>query len=96
VTGRPALHDSSPTSLHLTWHDLTAMGATWMVVRGDDAHKIMHRCRHKSFSTTMLYVRKGEAIRAGFADAPRGAVHASAGGRAAPVLGAGCKARGRT
>jgi len=27
-----------------------------------------HRCGHKSFSTTMLYVREGEAIRAGFGD----------------------------
>jgi hypothetical protein len=39
-----------------------------MAVRGDDAHKIMQRCGHKSFSTTMLYVREGEAIREGFGD----------------------------
>jgi integrase len=65
---RPALHERTPTSQHLTWHDLRATGATWMAVRGDDAHKIMQRCGHKSFSTTMLYVREGEAIREGFGD----------------------------
>jgi hypothetical protein len=30
-----------------------------MAVRGDDAHKIMQRCGHQSFTTTMLYVRDG-------------------------------------
>jgi integrase len=63
---RAALHVSTPTSQNLTWHDLRATGATWMAVRGDDSHKIMQRCGHKSFSTTMLYVREGEAIREGF------------------------------
>jgi integrase len=63
---RPALHVSTATSQRLTWHDLRATGATWMAVRGDDAHKIMQRCGHRSFSTTMLYVREGEAIREGF------------------------------
>jgi hypothetical protein len=65
---RPALHEESPTAQHITWHDLRATGATWMAVRGDDAHKIMQRCGHKSFSTTMLYVGEGEAIREGFGD----------------------------
>ncbi|MBV9945653.1 MAG: site-specific integrase [Myxococcales bacterium] len=55
-------------SQHLTWHDLRATGATWMAVRGDDPHKIMQRCGHRSFSTTMLYVREGEAIRDGFGE----------------------------
>jgi integrase len=27
---RPALHERSATSMHLTWHDLRATGATWM------------------------------------------------------------------
>ena len=65
---RPALHEGSATSQNLTWHDLRATGATWMAVRGDDAHKIMQRCGHRSFSTTMLYVREGEAIREGFGE----------------------------
>ncbi len=63
---REALHKATATSLHLTWHDLRATGATWMAVRGDDPHKIMQRCGHKNFATTMLYVREGEAIREGF------------------------------
>jgi integrase len=58
---RPALHEGSSASQHMTWHDLRATGATWMAVRGDDPHKIMQRCGHKSFTTTMLYVREGEA-----------------------------------
>ena len=65
---RDALHTPSPTSQPITWHDLRATGATWMAVRGDDPHKIMHRCGHKSFTTTMLYVREGEAVRDGFGD----------------------------
>ncbi len=65
---RPALHASTATSQNLTWHDLRATGATWMAVRGDDAHKIMQRCGHKSFSTTILYVREGAAIREGFGE----------------------------
>jgi integrase len=65
---RAALHEPSTTSMHLTWHDLRATGATWMAVRGDDAHKTMQRCGQKSFSTTMLYVREGEAIREGFGE----------------------------
>jgi len=65
---RPALHESTATSLNLTWHDLRATGATWMAVRGDDPLKIMQRCGHKSFSTTMVYVREGEAIREGFGE----------------------------
>jgi hypothetical protein len=65
---RPALHEGTATSQNLTCHDLRATGATWMAVRGDDPHKIMHRCGHKSFSTTMLYVREGEAIREGFGE----------------------------
>lgn len=63
---RPALHERSKTSMHLTWHDLRASAATWMAVRGDDPLKIMQRCGHRSFNTTMLYVREAEAVRAGF------------------------------
>jgi integrase len=51
---RPALHERTTTSLHLTWHDLRATGASWMAARGDEPLKIMQRCGHKSFSTTML------------------------------------------
>jgi len=63
---RPALHESTATSQNLTWHDLRATGATWMAVRGDDPLKIKQRCGHKTFSTTEIYVREGEALREGF------------------------------
>jgi hypothetical protein len=39
-----------------------------MAVRGDDPHKIMHRCGHKSFTTTMIYVPEGEAVSEGFSE----------------------------
>jgi hypothetical protein len=39
-----------------------------MAVRGDDQYKIMQRCEHKSITTTMIYVREGEAIREGFGE----------------------------
>jgi len=60
---RPALHESTRRSQNLTWHDLRATGATWMAVRGDDPLKIKQRCGHKTFSTTEIYVREGEALR---------------------------------
>jgi hypothetical protein len=63
---RPALHESTRRSQNLTWHDLRATGATWMAVRGDDPLKIKQRCGHKTFSTTEIYVREGEALREGF------------------------------
>jgi integrase len=65
---RPALHESTPTSKNITWHDLRATGATWMAVRGDDALKIMQRCGHRDFGTTQLYVRDAEAVREGFGE----------------------------
>ncbi len=65
---RPALHTSTTTSQNLTWHDLRATGATWMAVRGDDAHKIKQRCGHKTFTTTEIYIREGESVREGFGE----------------------------
>jgi integrase len=65
---RAALHESTPTSKNITWHDLRATGATWMAVRGDDPLKIKQRCGHRDFSTTELYIREAEALREGFGD----------------------------
>ncbi len=65
---RPELHDPSPTSKPMTWHDLRATGATWMAVRGDDPLKIKQRCGHSTFSTTERYIRTAEAVVEGFGD----------------------------
>jgi integrase len=65
---RSELHDGTPTSKQLTWHDLRATGATWMAVRGDDPLKIKQRCGHTTFSTTELYIREAEAVREGFGE----------------------------
>jgi integrase len=65
---RPALHEGTPTSKNITWHDLRATGATWMAVRGDDPLKIKQRCGHASFATTEIYIRKPESVREGFGE----------------------------
>jgi integrase len=65
---RAALHESTPTSKNITWHELSATGATWMAVRGDDPLKIKQRCGHRDFSTTELYIREAEALYEGFGD----------------------------
>ncbi len=65
---RPALHDPTPTSKPLTWHDLRATGATWLAIRGDDPLKIRQRCGHADFATTERYIREAEAVRDGFGD----------------------------
>ncbi|MGH7437478.1 MAG: site-specific integrase [Polyangiaceae bacterium] len=63
---RAALHETSPTSQNMTWHDLRATGATWMAVHRDDPLKIMQRCGHADYNTTQRYVREAEAVRDGF------------------------------
>jgi hypothetical protein len=65
---RPALHKSTPTSQHLTWHDLRAAGITWCAVRGDDPLKIRQRAGHSTVLTTEIYVREAEAVRQGFGE----------------------------
>jgi integrase len=65
---RTALHEGTPTSKNITWHDLRATGATWMAVRGDDPLKIKQRCGHASFATTEIYIREAESVREGFGE----------------------------
>jgi integrase len=63
---RPELHNATATSKAITWHDLRATGITWMAVRGDAPLTIKQRAGHSAFSTTEVYIRTAEAIRAGF------------------------------
>jgi integrase len=65
---RAALHETNAQSQNITWHDLRATGATWMAVRGDDPLKIMQRCGHRDYGTTLRYVREAEAVRDGFGE----------------------------
>jgi hypothetical protein len=62
------LHTPSPSSHHLTWHDLRATGITWCCFRGDDTSKIRQRAGHTTVPTTEIYVREAEAIRDGFGE----------------------------
>jgi hypothetical protein len=39
-----------------------------MAVRGDDPLKIMQRCGHRDYGTTLRYIREAEAIRDGFGE----------------------------
>jgi integrase len=65
---RAALHETTDQSQNITWHDLRATGATWMAVRGDDPLKIMQRCGHRDYGTTLRYIREAEAVRDGFGE----------------------------
>jgi integrase len=53
---------------HITFHDLRATGITWMAVRGDDPLRIKQRAGHRGFSTTEVYIREAENLRAGFGE----------------------------
>jgi hypothetical protein len=50
----------------ISFHDLRATGITWAAVRGDDPLRIKQRAGHKAFSTTEIYIREAENLRAGF------------------------------
>jgi integrase len=63
---RHELHDRTPTTRPIRFHDLRATGITWMAVRGDDPLKIQHRAGHTDFETTQRYIRMAEALREGF------------------------------
>ena len=65
---RPELHKGDAHRKPLTWHDLRAIGLTWLAVRGDDPLKIKQRAGHSTFSTTEGYIREAEAVRDGFGD----------------------------
>jgi hypothetical protein len=39
-----------------------------MAVRGDDPLKIMQRCGHRDYGTTLRYIREAEAVRDGFGE----------------------------
>jgi integrase len=66
---RHELHNDTPTTRKIRFHDLRATGLTWLAVRGDDPLKIQQRAGHREFGTTQKYIRLAEAIAGGFGDA---------------------------
>jgi len=60
---RDALHEDTPTSKAMTFHDLRATGITWAAIRGDDALKIQKRAGHTDPNTTQIYIREAEIRR---------------------------------
>jgi integrase len=65
---RRELHEGTPTTRPIRFHDLRATGCTWMAVRGDDPLKIQQRAGHEDFETTQEYIRLAEVMRGGFGD----------------------------
>ena len=63
---RRELHEETPTSVPITFHDLRSTGCTWMAIRGDDPLKIQQRAGHTDFKTTQGYIRVAELLRDGF------------------------------
>lgn len=63
---REELHETTPTSKAITFHDLRATGITWAAIEGLDLLKIMQRAGHTETETTMVYVREAENLREGF------------------------------
>ena len=65
---RHELHEPTPTTKPIWFHDLRATGITWMAVRGDDPLKIQQRAGHEQFSTTEKYIRAAEALEHGIGE----------------------------
>jgi hypothetical protein len=62
---RRELHDPTPTTVPITFHDLRATGITWMAVRGDDPLRIRQRAGDREFETTQRYICLAD-IKSGF------------------------------
>jgi len=65
---RHELHNDTPTTRKLRFHDPRSSGLTWLAVRGDDPLKIQQRAGHREFSTTQKYIRLAEAVGTGFGE----------------------------
>jgi hypothetical protein len=59
---RADLHDDTPTTKRITFHDLRATGITWEALAGTEPLRIMQRAGHTNFSTTQGYIREAEAV----------------------------------
>ncbi len=53
---RYELHNRTPTTRPIRWHDLRGSGCTWMAARGDKPLEIQIRAGHKEYETTARYI----------------------------------------
>jgi integrase len=60
---RRELHETTPTSRPIRFHDLRSTGITWLACRGDDPLKIQLRAGHRQLEMTERYIRLAEAVR---------------------------------
>jgi hypothetical protein len=54
--------------IHVRYHDLRGSAATWMAMRGDADTDIMERLGHRSFTTSLGYIRRGCQLARAFGD----------------------------
>lgn len=59
---RADLFAQDETRQPITVHCLRGTGITWEAVRGTEALKIQHRAGHRSFETTLQYIREAENL----------------------------------
>ncbi len=63
---RSELHDDTPTSRKLDFHDLRHTYGTWRAIRGDDVIKIRFAMGHTDLTTTQRYINESTVF-----DGPR-------------------------
>lgn len=60
---RRELHETSPTTRQITFHDLRGTCVTWWALQGTDGLVIQLRAGHADLKTTSRYVRAAAALR---------------------------------
>src|SRR4051812_21079730 len=63
---RHELHNETPTTRPIRFHDLRGTGITWRAVRNDPKFELQVDAGHAQFSTTEEYLRLAGARRSGF------------------------------
>jgi integrase len=63
---RAGLHDDTPTTRKIRFHDLRGTGITWRAVRDDPKFEIQVAAGHRQFSTTERYLHLAGTKRKGF------------------------------
>jgi len=65
---RHELHNETPTTRPIRFHDLRGTGITWRAVRNDPKFEIQIDAGHAQFSTTEAYLHLASARRRGFGE----------------------------
>jgi len=63
---RAGLHDDTPTTRRIRFHDLRGTGITWRAVRNDPKFELQVAAGHRQFSTTERYLHLAAGMRKGF------------------------------